>query len=68
LVAARIRLVQGQDAAEIVKIRYNFPRFLPLILDHRFRSFTGAADTYALMASYDVSSVTLPARISIAPM
>jgi hypothetical protein len=64
LVAAHVRLVQGHDAAELVKIRYNFRSFLHLISDHRFRSFTATADTYALMASYDVSGVTLRERIS----
>jgi hypothetical protein len=29
LVAAHIRLVQGHDAAELVKIRYNFLFFAP---------------------------------------
>jgi hypothetical protein len=58
LVAAHVRLVQGHDAAELVKIRYNFPVFRHLISDHCFRSFTDTADTYALAANYDVIGVT----------
>jgi hypothetical protein len=58
LVAAHVRLVQGHDAAELVKIRYNFAVFRHLISDHCFRSFTGTADTYTLVAKYDVTGVT----------
>jgi hypothetical protein len=58
LVAAHVRLVQGHDAAELVKIRYNFPVFFHLVSDHRFRSFTGTADTYTLAAKYDVIGIT----------
>jgi hypothetical protein len=37
----------GQDATELVKIRYNFACVVLLICEYRFRSFTGAADGYA---------------------
>jgi hypothetical protein len=63
LVAAHVRLVQGHDAAELVKIRYNFPVFLDLISDHCFRSFTATADTYTLVAKYDVIGITFRQKI-----
>jgi hypothetical protein len=48
----------GQDATELVKIRYNFACVVLPICEYRFRGFTGTADTYALAASYDVMRVT----------
>jgi hypothetical protein len=62
LVAAHVRLVQGHDAAELVKIRYNFGVFLHPISDHCFRSLADAADTYTLVANYDVIGVTFRVR------
>jgi hypothetical protein len=47
-----VRLVQRHDAAQLVKIRYNFAGVLPPIRIQAFRSFTGIADTYVLTASY----------------
>jgi hypothetical protein len=52
LVAAHVRLVQGHDAAELVKIRYNFACVVVLICEQSFRSFTGTADTSGLTESY----------------
>jgi hypothetical protein len=50
---------RGHDAAELVKIRYNFGFVCLVIWNHCFRSFTGTADTYALDASYAVMGITL---------
>jgi hypothetical protein len=66
LVAAHVRLVQGHDAAELVKIRYNFAAFLHLISDHCFRSFTGTTETYRLVANYGVMRVTFRLNMSLA--
>ena len=52
LVAALVRLVQGHDAAELVKIRYNFACVVLVICEQSFRSFTGTADTSGLAESY----------------
>jgi ATP-binding cassette ChvD family protein len=49
LVAAHVRLVQRHDAAELVKIRYNFACVVFPICEQSFRSFTGAADASALV-------------------
>jgi len=45
------------DATELVKIRYNFTCVVFVICEYCFRSFTGAADTYAPGASYAVMRV-----------
>jgi len=67
LVAAHVRLVQGHDAAELVKIRYNFAGIVDGIREQPFRSFTGATDTCALMASYAVKGFTFRLKIWLAP-
>jgi hypothetical protein len=66
LVAAHVRLVQGHDAAGLVKIRCNFGVFLHLISDHCFRSFTNTTDTYTLAASYEVMRITLRRKMMLA--
>jgi hypothetical protein len=48
----------GQDATELVKIRYNFACVVLLICEYYCRSITGTADRHALVASYDVMRVT----------
>jgi hypothetical protein len=57
---------RGHDAAELVKIRYNFGFVRFLFSDHCFRSFTGTADTYALSVSYDVMGLTLRRKKPVA--
>jgi len=57
---------RGHDAAELVKIRYNFPLFRHLISDHRFRSLADTPDTYALTASYAVMGITLRGKSLLA--
>jgi hypothetical protein len=57
---------RGHDAAEMVKIRYNFLLFRHLISDHCFRSFTGTADTYVLAANYAVRRITLRGKSLLA--
>jgi hypothetical protein len=57
LVATDVRLVQRHDAAELVKIRYNFACVVFLIREHCFRSFTGTADTSGLAASYAAAAM-----------
>jgi hypothetical protein len=42
-----VRLVHRHDAAELVKIRYNFASVPPPIRIQPFRSFTGDAGTFA---------------------
>jgi hypothetical protein len=44
-VATDVRLVHRHDAAELVKIRYNFAGEVRAICKQAFRSFTGAAGT-----------------------
>jgi hypothetical protein len=48
----------GQDATELVKIRYNFAGVMLPICEYRFRSFTGTADKCVAAASYDVTRLT----------
>jgi hypothetical protein len=48
----------GQDATELVKIRYNFACVVFLICEYCFRSFTDIADTYRGHGSYAVTAVT----------
>ena len=57
---------RGHDAAELVKIRYNFGSFLHAISDHCFRSLADAADTYTLAANYDVMRVTFRTKMWLA--
>jgi hypothetical protein len=59
---------RGHDAAELVKIRYNFAGPVGGICQHSFRSFTGTTDTYVLVASYAVKGFTFRAKIWLAPM
>ena len=57
---------RGHDAAELVKIRYNFGLVCLVIWNHCFRSFTGATDTYALTANYVVMRITFRGKNLVA--
>jgi hypothetical protein len=51
------------DAAELVKIRYNFACVVLPICEYCFRKFTGTADRYVAAVSYDVMRVTFRRKI-----